>query len=121
MSHTAAKVREGDEVLAANRALVLRFMEAGWNQGDMAAVDELVAPDAIAHHPEPGTSPGREGWKQSIQMYRGSFPDLHYTVEDTVAEGDRVVVRWTARATDTLGFMGRPPTGISASAGGINI
>ena len=54
-------------------------------------------------------------------MYRSAFPDLNYRIEDLFGAGDKVVLRWTANATDTVGFMGRPPTGRRASATGINI
>jgi len=54
-------------------------------------------------------------------MYRSAFPDLTYRIDDLFGGGDKVVLRWTATATDTAGFMGRPPTGRRASATGINI
>ena len=54
-------------------------------------------------------------------MYRSAFPDLTYRIEDLFGAGDKVVLRWTATATGTIGFMGRPPTGRRASATGINI
>jgi predicted ester cyclase len=74
----------------------------------------------VAHHE--GMPPGRESWKQAIQMYRAAFADLHYTIEDLFAADDKVVIRWSASGTDTGGFMGRPPTGRRAGGiGGINI
>jgi predicted ester cyclase len=54
-------------------------------------------------------------------MFRSAFPDLTYRIDDLFSAGDKVVMRWTATATDTVGFMGRPPTGPRASATGINI
>jgi len=101
-----------------NEALVRRLLEA-WNGAGLGIVDKVVAPDAVAAHE--GTSPGRESWKEAITFYRSAFPDLHYAIDDLIATEDKVVVRWTATATDTLGFMGMPPTGIRAQAGGINI
>jgi steroid delta-isomerase-like uncharacterized protein len=82
-------------------------------------VDELVAEVAVAAHDS--SSPGRQPWKDAIIQYRSAFPDLQYRVEDLFGAGDKVVLRWTATATDTLGFMGRPATGRQASVTGINI
>jgi steroid delta-isomerase-like uncharacterized protein len=103
----------------ANLEVVRRLLEEGWNQGKVEVVDELVAPDAVPAHES--TSPGRQSWKDAIVMYRSAFPDLTYRIEDLFGAGDKVVLRWTATATDTVGFMGRPPTGRQASATGINI
>ena len=103
----------------ANLHAVRRLLEEGWNQGRLEVVDELVARDAEPAHESP--SPGRQSWKDAIVMYRSAFPDLNYRIEDLFGAGDKVVLRWTATATDTVGFMGRPPTGRRASATGINI
>ena len=103
----------------ANLAIVRRLLEEGWNQGRLEVVDELVARDAVPAHQSP--SPGRQSWKDAIVMYRSAFPDLTYRIDDLFGAEDKVVLRWTATATDTVGFMGRPPTGRRASATGINI
>jgi steroid delta-isomerase-like uncharacterized protein len=103
----------------ANLGAVRRLLEEGWNQGRLEVVDELVAEDAVPAHES--TSPGRQSWKDAIVMFRSAFPDLTYRIDDLFGAGDKVVLRWTATATDTLGFMGRPPTGRRASASGINI
>jgi steroid delta-isomerase-like uncharacterized protein len=103
----------------ANLAIVRRLLEEGWNQGRLEVVDELVAHDAMPAHQSP--SPGRQSWKDAIVMYRSAFPDLNYRIDDLFGAEDKVVLRWTATATDTVGFMGRPPTGRRASATGINI
>lgn len=64
---------------------------------------------------------GREGFKQFVLMYRSAFPDMHITIEDQIAEGDKVVSRWTARGTHQGELMGIPPTGKQATVTGINI
>jgi len=102
-----------------NLDVVRRLLDEGWNQGRLEVVDELVAEDAVPAHDGPG--PGRQSWKDAIIQYRSAFPDLRYRIEDLFGADDKVVLRWTATATDTLGFMGRPPTGRSASVTGINI
>ncbi len=64
---------------------------------------------------------GREGIEQFYGALRAAFPDLRITIEDQVAEGDRVVTRWTARGTHTGAFQGIPPTGKQGRMTGIDI
>lgn len=97
-------------------ALVRRLWDEGWNTGDTAIVDEIVAEDATAHG-----QTGRQAWKDAIVFYRRLFPDLHYEIDDIFsADGNRVVVRWTATGTDTVG-LGGAPTGKRASVTGVNV
>jgi len=84
-------------------------IERGWNQGDLAAMDELFAADHVEH--QVGIEPGREGVKGSIRYLRTAFPDLHLTIESTVADGDRVWTRISATGTHLGPFMGAPATG----------
>jgi len=105
--------------IESNLDVVRRLLEEGWNQGRLEVVDELVADDAVPAHDSP--SPGRKSWKDAIVFYRSAFPDLRYQIDDLFGADDKVVLRWTATGTDTIGFMGRPPTGRQASVTGINI
>jgi steroid delta-isomerase-like uncharacterized protein len=95
------------------KALARRLVEEVWSRGELAVADELVAADYVGHSssPETGGTRGREGYKQYFAARRGAFPDIRFTVEDQVAEGDRVVTRWTARGTHAGEFAGVPPTG----------
>jgi len=102
-----------------SEAVVRRLFDEAWNAGDLRALDELVSPEAAPAHTD--GPPGPETWKQAIEFYRGSFADLTYTIEDLIASEDRVAVRWTARGTDSIGFMGRPPTGITAVVTGMTM
>jgi len=105
-----------------NKALVRRAVEDVWNGGDFAAVDALVTRDVLIHASLPGNDiHGPEGIRQFYGALREAFPDIHFTIEDQVAEGDRVVTRWTARATHTGAFQGIPPTGRQVSLAGIDI
>ena len=105
-----------------NKALVRRAVEDVWNGGDFAAVDALVTRDVLIHASSPGNDiHGPEGIRQFYGALREAFPDIHFTIEDQVAEGDRVVTRWTARATHTGAFQGIPPTGRQISLAGIDI
>ena len=77
-----------------NKALMLRFYEEFWCKGNADAVDELVAPDFVDHQLPSGWQPGPEGLKQLVREWRTGFPDMWETVEDLIAEGDRVVGRF---------------------------
>lgn len=81
------------------------------SRGDAEALDELMTPDIVDHNPVPDQAPGVEGFKQWIATARSSFPDLSGTVEDVIAEGDRVAARVTWRATHEGAFLGIPPSG----------
>jgi steroid delta-isomerase-like uncharacterized protein len=93
-----------------NKALVRRFVEEFWNDGNMSAADELMAPDAKIHMPT-GEVVDVDGLKGFAGAFRGSFPDWHSTFEELIAEGDRVAERWTGRGTHRGELMGIPPTG----------
>ena len=105
-----------------NKSLFRQFIDEVFNQGNMSAVDELVAPDFIEHEElPPGIPTDREGVKQLTLMLRSAFPDFKATIDDMLAEGDKVVVRMTWRGTHRGEFMGIPATGKSVSIGVIDI
>ena len=93
-----------------NKALVRRFVEEFWNEGNTGAVDELMAPGAEIHMPT-GETLDLEGLKGFASAWRGSFPDWYSTFEELVAEGDTVAERWTGRGTHLGELQGIPPTG----------
>ena len=107
----------------ANKAIARRFIEEAFNKGNMAALDEIVAPGHTNTGPGsiPGLPPGPEGSKQIVSVYRNAFPDIHITVEDQIADGDKVASRWTARGTHKGELTGIPPTGKSAVVTGMCI
>ncbi|MDQ5854078.1 MAG: ester cyclase, partial [Chloroflexota bacterium] len=95
-----------------NKAIFSRFLDEVANQGNIAAVDELFSPDVVAHQELlPDMPAGHDGVKQFFTALRSTFPDLHVTIEDQIAEGDRVVARETWRGTYRGGFQGIPSTG----------
>lgn len=104
-----------------NKALVRRFYEEVFNQKKRAAIDEFSDPNYVDHTAPPGLPAGIEGQKQLIGMYLTAFPDLHLTVEDMIAEGDKVVSRWSGSGTHQGKFMGIPPTGKQGTVTGIEI
>src|SRR6266516_801588 len=94
-----------------NTTRVRRFYEEFWNTGALELLDELFAPDFADHNAPPGLAPGLEGLKQFTLMLRAAFPDIQFSIEDGVAEADKVVTRWTLRGTHQGTFQGTPPTG----------
>ncbi len=105
-----------------NKALVRQIVEEIFNRGNMSRADEFLAPDFIEHEElPPGIPRDREGVKQLTAMLHSAFPDFKTTIEDMVAEGDKVVIRQTWTGTHKGEFMGVPPTGKSVSFGVIDI
>ena len=94
-----------------NLSLVRRLYQDVINTGNLELADELLAQDIIEHEEIPGQAPGIEGFKQFFTMFRTAFPDLNFTVEDMIAEGDKVVARVTVRGTHQGEFMEMPATG----------
>jgi steroid delta-isomerase-like uncharacterized protein len=94
----------------ANKALVHRFIQAVFQEGDLAAVDELISEDFMPHT-WPSTGEGRGDLKRAMGRVSKALTDAAFVIEDTIAEEDRVVVRLTASATQTGEFMGLPPSG----------
>ncbi len=77
----------------------------------MSVIDQVIAPDFVNHTAPPGVPPTREGGRQLMALFRAAFPDGHMTIEDMLAEGDKVVTRKTFHGTHQGEFMGIPPTG----------
>ncbi len=95
-----------------NKAVARRLIEEVFNRGNIDLVDELIAPDFVEHEEmPPGTPAGREGNKAATIMLRSAFPDFKATIDDTVAEGDKVVLRLTWSGTQEGEFLGIPPSG----------
>jgi steroid delta-isomerase-like uncharacterized protein len=100
-----------------NKALVRRFVEEFWNEGNTATADELMAVDAEIHMPT-GEVVSLDELKSFAATWRGSFPDWHSTFEELIAEGDRVAELWTGRGTHRGELQGIPPTGKRVEAPG---
>ena len=95
----------------ANKALVRRFFDEVMNEGRLDLVAELFAPEYVNRHAHPGQQPGPDGVRQLVTNVRRAFPDLVETVDDLVAEGDRVGLRLTLRGTHLGAFRGAEATG----------
>ena len=104
-----------------NKAVARRFFEI-WEEGNLEAFEEVVAPESVDHDPyNPHGQEGLEGAKKTVAMYREAFPDVHFEIEEQLAEGDKVATRWTATGTHEGELMGAQPTGNKASVSGITI
>jgi steroid delta-isomerase-like uncharacterized protein len=104
-----------------NKVHVRRLYDEVFNQKNLAAIDDYFAPNVIDHSLPPGAPGGIEGVRFTISMFLAAFPDLQLTVEDLIAEGDRVVARWTLRGTHQGASLGMPPTGKQVTMPGISI
>jgi steroid delta-isomerase-like uncharacterized protein len=92
-----------------------RFVEEVINRGNLDVIDELSGSSVVDHNTPPGVEPGIEGLKQFFRMFRTAFPDLRYSVEDSIAAGDKVVQRLRASGTMQGDFIGMPASGKSAT------
>jgi steroid delta-isomerase-like uncharacterized protein len=104
-----------------NSVVVQRFLEEVINQGRLEQADEIVAEDFVELDPLPGQRQGREGLKGVVGMLRTAFPDMHWVVEEMIAEGEKVVTRFTWTGTQQGTFMGIPATGRSVVVKGVVI
>jgi len=93
-----------------NKAIMRRFIEV-INTGKFDQMAKFVDAKVVDHNPFPGQPPGLEGIKQSISLITKAFPDYHLTIEDIIAEGDKVVIRFVWHGTHKGEFMGVPLTG----------
>jgi steroid delta-isomerase-like uncharacterized protein len=108
--------------MADQKTIARYFLGEAFSTGNLDPADEWVAPNWVNHDPgTPELPAGPEGFKQLVMGYRAAFPDLHITVDDVIAEGNKVVGRWTASGTNTGPLMGMPPTGKKATITGISI
>lgn len=105
-----------------NKAAARRVVEEGFNQGNLAVIEEVVGEDFVGHDPvDPEDTVGIEGIKTRVEIYRGAFPDLTISIEEIVAEGDLVATRWIARGTHEGELMGISPTGKATEGHGMTI
>ncbi|MDD1753982.1 MAG: ester cyclase [Methanotrichaceae archaeon] len=103
-----------------NKSIVRRFFEEGPSKGNLSIADELMSSDFVMHTPL-AASPGIKGIKEVVTTCRTAFEHLNVTIEDNVAEGDKVVACFTARGLHTGQFMALPATGKPITMSGIEI
>ena len=107
-----------------NKALIRRWFEEVWNQGRSEVIDELLAEDAVIHGLVDGAGNpvnGLEGFHDFHAQFRGAFPDLVVSVDDTIAEGDMVVARCRVRGRHTGNHLGFAATNTTVQFDGVAI
>ena len=104
-----------------NKAIVLRWFSE-LDRGNLDIVDELIAEDYVDHNPAlPNLPPGREGVRRYVRILKAAFPDAAHTIEDVIAEGDKVMTRVTARGTFLGECIGYQPNGNVIEISGIAV
>jgi steroid delta-isomerase-like uncharacterized protein len=102
-----------------------RLVEEAFNNGNLAIIDQFVAPDLVDNDPAAPAQlralRGPDVMKATVQMYRAAFPDVKITVDDVIAEGDKVAMRWHAEGTHRGELEGMAPTGARVTVTGIFI
>lgn len=107
---------------AGNKEMARRFMDDCWSQGKLDGIRDLVSDKCTIHDPVfPSLAAGAESLKRHIMTCRNGFPDLKFTIEDTIAERNEVVLHWTARGTHKGEFLGMPPSNKKATVSGTSI
>ncbi|QJB36662.1 ester cyclase [Chitinophaga oryzae] len=94
-----------------NKEICQRFFSELHDKGNFNIIEELVDPNVISHDPFPGQPSGSEGVRSTMTIFRNAFPDLKLIHNDMIAEGDKVMIKFTATGTHKGEFMNIPPTG----------
>lgn len=107
---------------AANKNIVRRLYDEVWNERKVEVINEIISPSHALHAPNiSGSSIGPEAYKRNVLLFLTGYPDLHWTIEDTIAENDKVVACWTISGTHKGDYMGIPATNKKVSVDGITI
>ena len=109
-----------EHALWQNKEIVRRYFEGWANRGDVAVADALIATNVVLRNP-PAVVHSLTEYKQGMTAFHTAFPDLQFTIKDEFAEGNKVAVQWTLRATHLGEYLGRPPTGKTVTVTGISI
>lgn len=105
-----------------NKALTRRIFNEVWNEKKLSLIDELVSSDYVHHDSGLATvQTGIEGYKQFVRLFLSAFPDIRFTIQDEISEGDTVVIRWTVTGTHRGDLPDLAVTGKTISLSGISI
>jgi len=105
----------------ANKALLRRYIEQVWDRKNLTAIDEFLAPNYKRYRSPTGEPLTRDGQKQLLNTFRAAFPDIQLTVEEIIAEDDRIAFRSTIRGTHQGEFLGIVPTGKPIMVGLVDV
>ena len=105
-----------------NKTAVRRLFDELWNKGNLPVADELIAPTYTHHDAStPDVGRGPESEKKRVTHYRNAFPDMRLTIEDIIADGETVIVRWSCRGQHKGELAGIAPTGKQFAISGVTI
>jgi len=104
-----------------NNKNIVKQMYEGFNTNDWDKLAAIITPDYIEHNPDAGQKPGFDGLKETFAMYRASFPDMKFTANHVLADGEWVCAHYTFTGTNTGAMMGSPATGKSVSVEGYDL
>jgi len=107
--------------IESNQALIRRLFSDVLNRGNPSAIDEIVAENYLEQEPSPSQTAGRQGVQERLAGLFSVFPDLHYELQDLIAQNDKVVARWTMRGTQHGAFLGIPASNLIVTVTGIDI
>lgn len=107
--------------IQSNKAIMQRFWDELFTQGNVKVADEIIAADYLNHDPAPGEQPGRAGLAAFVAHLHAAFPDGRFEAEAYVVEGDKIATRWRASGTHRGEFMGIPATGRTVNITGMAI
>ena len=109
-----------ESALQQNKQLIRHYFQGWANRGDPAVADELIATNVVLQNP-PAVLHSLAEYKQGMAAFHAAFPDLRFTIEEEIAEGNKMAVRWTLRATNLGEYQGRPATGKAVTVTGISL
>lgn len=121
-----AQVATTSSLTERNKEIVRRFVQEVWNDGNLDVADEVLDANYIEHPSTPDASKkeeptGPDGMKRFVKMFRGAFPDINFTIEHMLAEGDKVAIHLVGRGTHLGELHGLPPSGKRIAVGGAAI
>lgn len=107
---------------AQNKAIVRRLYEEVWNKRKVELISEIISPSHALQAPNvAGSAVGPEAYKRQVSNMLGAYPDLHFSIEDLIAEKDKVVACWTLSGTHKGNYMGIPATDKKVSVEGMTV
>lgn len=107
--------------LEQNKALYRRFIQEAFNEGRLDRLGEFLAPSYVFRDAPPGMAPGPDAIRETVTLFRAGFPDLDITLEELVAEGDKVCARSMMRGTHRGTIFGLAPTGRKVAVAGMTM
>ena len=120
MVFLSGRAAQENRTVQNNKPIIHLYFEEWANRCNASVADKLIATNPVLHNP-PAVIRSLGVYKTVMTKFHAGFPDARYTIEEQIAEGDKVVVRWTLRATHAIEYQGHPPNGKTMTVTGISI